>query len=104
MAYTTDKGGPLPQPAYNKRRDGVRAELGSCAASDVQILRVLVTTGVGSSQRRSVERGSSSCTEYFLRCDGRHTGILFGEDWETLMKGVRSEHKKVSMTDLYAQA
>lgn len=104
MAYTTDNGGPLPQPAYNERRDGVRAELRSCAASGVQILRVLVTTGVASSHRRSVERGSSLCTEYFLRCDGRHTKILFGEGWETLMKGVKGEHKKVSMTDLYAQA
>ncbi len=62
-----------------------------------------MTTSVGSSQRRSVERGSSSCTEYFLRCDEGHTGILFGEGWETLMNGVRSEHKKVSVTDLYAQ-
>ena len=104
MAYTKDDGGPLPQPAYNERRDGVRAELRSCAASGVQILRVLVTTAVGFSHRRSVERGSSSCIEYFLRCDGRHTGILFGEGWEMLMKGVTSEQKKVSMTDLYAQA
>ena len=104
MAYTTDDGGLLPQSAYKKRRDGVQAELGSCAASGVQILRVLVTTGVRSGRRRSVEEGSSSCTEYFLRCDERHTGILFGEGWKTLMNGVRSEHKKVSMTDLYAQA
>ncbi len=102
-AYTTEEGKDFPQIAYVARKRAVEQELLSWSGPYLKILRILVTAGTSTSHFKFVYQGQNRCEEYYLRCDGRHTGILFGSDWVRLLRAIRGELKGTSVTDLYGR-
>lgn len=89
---------------YEAKHQAVINEVAQWSAARFPILRVLFTAAVGM-RGSKVVYPTTACPEYFTRCDKEVTKLVFGAQFEGLLKGVRTKlNTQIRLLDLYKYA